>query len=394
MTRRVLELREYARREWPRHDIPDALGEAIWRRFGKQMDVEFPSPRTGNAWRLTSKGWVGFIPINDEVGVALRPKVPVRNLFGMLELAYNLDALRTFPSLYECNSLDELYERVVLLLAKQTLRRVQRGLHRLYLSDADRLPYLRGRLEVHQFMRSPWSPALPCRFDEHSADIVDNRLLLWALHVARRSGICRPEVVPSVRQAHRLLRTRLTLEPQPAAAYLNRRYDRLTEDYRTLHALGWFVVHHSGPTHETGDHEMVPFLIDMNRLFERFVAAWMKRNLPREFRVRAQERMRFGEEGDVRFYIDLVLTDAEGRPLAVMDTKYKRSSSPSSDDLAQVVAYAEAIGVTDAILIYPHTSTGWAARVGETQVRTLTFDIGRDLDEAGRTLVAALTRCA
>jgi hypothetical protein len=60
---------------------------------------------------------------------------------------------------------------------------------------------------------------------------------------------------------------------------------------------------------------------------------------------------------------------------------------------AQVVAYAQAVGVTDAILIYPHTGTGWGARVGRTQVRTLTFDVGRDLDDAGKAF-AALTRCA
>jgi hypothetical protein len=37
----------------------------------------------------------------------------------------------------------------------------------------------------------------------------------------------------------------------------------------------------------------------------------------------------------------------------VMDTKYKAACAPSSDDLAQVVAYAEAKGCNEALLVYP-----------------------------------------
>ena len=383
MTRRVLELQEYAARHWPRSELREEVGATIWRHFGKQVDVEFPSPRTGDVWKLTSKGWVGFIPLNDDLGLALRPKVPVRNLFRMLEVAYGLDTLRTFDTLYECDQIDDLYERVVLLLARLVLVRARRGLHRAYLNHHDRLPYLRGRLDVGRLLRAPWRAQLPCHFDEHTADVAENQLLLWALHVARRSGICSEATLAVVRRAHRLLRARVDLHPCDASEYLTRNYDRLTEDYRPLHALGWFVVEHAGPAHQCGDREMVPFLLDMNRLFERFVASWLRRHLPEGHHIRAQQRLQFGENGDVRFIVDLVLTDRLGAPRAVMDTKYKRSTSPRSADVAQVVAYSQALGVREAMLIYPTTAADWDGWVGDTHVRALGFDLGGDLGEAG-----------
>ena len=45
-----------------------------------------------------------------------------------------------------------------------------------------------------------------------------------------------------------------------------------------------------------------------------------------------------------------VIRNRQGQPVAVMDTKYKSTSNPSSDDVAQVVAYAESTGCHDAVL--------------------------------------------
>ena len=72
----------------------------------------------------------------------------------------------------------------------------------------------------------------------------------------------------------------------------------------------------------------------------------------------------------------------------VQDTKYKAASMPSSDDLAQVVAYAEAKGCSEAILVYPGPLTASIdAKVGDIRVRSLAFSVSGDLDEQGRMFV-------
>ena len=159
-----------------------------------------------------------------------------------------------------------------------------------------------------------------------------------------------------------------------------------------MHALCRFFLEQSGPSHVAGDREMLPFLVDMARLFELFVAEWLKSNLPREVQLKAQERVSIDEETDLHFDIDLVLYDAEsGQAQCVMDTKYKVTPTPATADISQVVAYAEAKGCTEAVLVYPQPLTGSLdKRIGSIRVRSCTFSLGGDIELNGRRFVGEL----
>lgn len=163
-----------------------------------------------------------------------------------------------------------------------------------------------------------------------------------------------------------------------------------------MHALGRFIVEQASPRHAHGAHAMVPFLLDMNRLYEEFVAAWLRAHLPPQWVVEQQDDLSFGSTGQVRFIADLVIRDCvTGAALMVLDTKYKRDSSPSSDDLAQVAAYATAWGTEEAVLIYPTApEPAWRAHVGRVRVRALTFSLSGDLDAAGRSFLEELSAVA
>jgi 5-methylcytosine-specific restriction enzyme subunit McrC len=81
-----------------------------------------------------------------------------------------------------------------------------------------------------------------------------------------------------------------------------------------------------------------------------------------------------------------------GRPLAVLDTKYKTDERPDTADLLQIVAHAEAVGCQEVILVYPaEFERPFCAPVGEITVRGLTFRLEGDIEEAGRDLLARLT---
>ena len=87
-----------------------------------------------------------------------------------------------------------------------------------------------------------------------------------------------------------------------------------------------------------------------------------------------------------------------------MDTKYKIAERPKEADIQQVVAYATRMGVQQAFLVYPSSAgagveatvspTGEALDSRAVEVRSLFFDIGFDLEEAGlrfrQTLLAKL----
>jgi len=388
---RVIELTEYITQRLERDMLAESDGLSLWRDYDRQITVDYPSPLTDGQWQLTSQGWAGYIPLSDAVHLALRPKVAVGNLFRMLEYAYRLKI--DFPDgLYECRSLEECYESIAVMLAKRVLERARKGFYRAGVSRAERLPYVRGRLDVGPLMRAPWHANPPCRYEERTTDIEENRILAWTLSLIARSGLCTERSRATVRQAYHTLHGAVQLLPCPSSACLNRVYTRLNEDYRPLHALCRFFLDNSGPRHERGEHLMLPFLVDMERLFEMFVAEWLRVHLPPHLTLQAQAPVHIDEHGHVSFQIDLVLHDAAtGAAVAVLDTKYKNVGQPASDDIAQVVAYAEAKGCLEACLVYPTPlARPLDARVGAIRVRSLVFDLSGDVERAGQTFRESL----
>jgi len=388
----VLKLSEYAPQRWPREEIPRAVAEELYRSYSSQVAVEFPSLKTHGQWQLTAQGWVGYIHLAPDFAIALRPKVQLGNLFRMLEYAYRLQSFEFLTGLTQCRSLREFYERLAHVLARRVLDRGRRGFYRAYLPVNERLPYARGRLEARRALRTPWKVQLPWHYERHTPNVEDNRILAWTLFCVARSAMCTERVLPAVRRAYRSLQGLVTVAPLQSRACVGRVYHRLNEDYRLLHALCRFFLEHAGPHHDPGDRTMLPFLVNMERLFELFVAEWLKAHLPPGVTLRAQEPVSIGAGRSLQFRIDLVLYDeATTAPLMVLDTKYKSASDARLPDVAQVVTYAQSKGCAEAILIYPTPLPDpFDAMIGDIRIRTLTFALDGDLEHAGESFLQTL----
>ena len=389
--REILRLEEYSPLELPRDALTEEMARALWQDFAKQVFVDIPSFQNNYQWRLTSRGWVGFIPLTSEFGLELAPKVPIENLFRMLEYAYQIE-LKTLPGWMDCRSLEELYNRLASILARRVLDRARKGFYRTYVRHSQHLPYLRGRLRLHKALREPWSVDLNCRYEYHTADVEENQILAFTLLGITRSGACSEHVLPNVRKAFRALQGVAELKPVLPSRCCEIVYNRLNDDYQPLHALCRFFLEHTGPSHEAGNRRMLPFLIDMADLFERFVAEWLDAHLPEDLMLQKQEKIIISDEQGITFRIDLVLWDRDGeRPVAVLDTKYKKKQKPSTEDIAQVVAYAEATDTTQAVLIYPSSAGARLdTHVGRIRVRSLEFSLGQDLESTGRIFLVRL----
>ncbi len=257
----------------------DALDPAeaalLHQRYRRQIEVEPPSFKTGDQWRLSAQGWVGWLPLTRRLGFVLRPKVTLHDLFRMLEIAYDLAGLHFLPGLIQVESLPELYARLAYLLAQRVLARGRKGLYRAYITHEQSLPVVRGRIQTHRLGAALASAAVPCAYQQLTTDVADNRILAWTLYRLAQSGLCTGDTQLLVDRARQLLAGQVTLTPQTAAACLGRSYTRLNQDYAPLHALCAFFLDQCGPGHLSGDRPMIPFLVDMARLYERFVAAWL-----------------------------------------------------------------------------------------------------------------------
>ena len=158
-----------------------------------------------------------------------------------------------------------------------------------------------------------------------------------------------------------------------------------------MHALCRFLLEHQSPTTTFGDYAMQPFLINMARLYELFVANWLAAHLPAPWEIKAQETVHVGRDHELRFDIDLVLYDGDGRITAVLDTKYKTPEKANNSDISQVVTYAQAKGCQTAVLIYPKPLTQpLDVQMHNLHIRALTFPVAGNLDEAGQQFLNSL----
>lgn len=387
-----IQLIEYKKHQEPSHRISIKDGEKVWNEFGNQISVEEPSFKNFHKWELTSQGYVGFIPISEDLNISILPKTPIKNLFGMWEYAYRLKSIKFLGDLFEAETLQEFYSQLANILAKRIIDRSRKGYHRAYLPKTEELSFLKGKLDLRHMISTPWIVQPRCTFQEHTADIDDNKILAWTLYAILRSGFCADRVLPSIRNAYRNIAHIVALSPYQANDCVGRTYNRLNIDYQPLHALSRFFLENSGPSFELGDQKMMPFLVNMAQLFQLFVAEWLKIHLPKAYGLKPQESVDIGETGSISVQIDLVLYQKKtGQPICVLDTKYKTPDTPSQDDIAQVNLYADVIGCFQAILIYPEEiSQPMDQVVGGIRIRTATFNIGGDIEEGGKKFLAEI----
>jgi len=389
--KRTIVLPEYQPQRLPVAALPAPVAERLWQHYPQLVEVDFPSPKHGGQWQLTAQGWVGLLPVARELTLVLQPKVTIANLLRMVEIAFELQAWQLFAGTVESATLPEWYERLALLLAQRVVARCRRGLYRPYQAQQAGLPYLRGRLHVESFARQPVPELLPCHYQEQRVDVADNQILAWTLQTILRGDFCQERSRTLIRQALRSLQPLVTLRPFTAQECRQRSYSRLNEDYAPLHALCAFFLEASGPSHVAGDTTSIPFVVNMGRLYEQFVAAWLRKHLPPAWELQIQERHALSSE--LYFAIDLVLyARHSGAVQAVLDTKYKvPTHGPQTADVAQVVAYAAAKGASAAYLIYPQSlAAPLDITVGGVRVRSLCFGLDGDLTLAGQHLLAAL----
>jgi 5-methylcytosine-specific restriction enzyme subunit McrC len=136
MTISVLQLIEYKPFLLHEAELATEIGEKLWHNYDKTgvIKVEFPTPKTSNQWQLTAQGWIGHIPLTEDLSLHLQPKVLLKNVFGMLDYAYSLKSFRFLEGLTHCDSIEDLFDRLAGVLSRLVSDRSRKGLYRNYIS--------------------------------------------------------------------------------------------------------------------------------------------------------------------------------------------------------------------------------------------------------------------
>jgi 5-methylcytosine-specific restriction enzyme subunit McrC len=197
-------------------------------------------------------------------------------------------------------------------------------------------------------------PPLRCSYQEYTVDREPNRRLLAAALGLAKAGDRRDDVSRTLG----LLAARF--EGVAACRYMPGnltplRRDRLLAHYDPALAVAEAVLQNVSLELPAGRTGAVAFVVDMNRVYERFVARALMEALclndRREWHM--QPGNLYLDEGkQIPMRPDVLWTDERGRPRLVIDAKYKEERRATPQDVQQVVAYCSALGLRDAVLLY------------------------------------------
>jgi 5-methylcytosine-specific restriction enzyme subunit McrC len=243
---------------------------------------------------------------------------------------------------------------------------VKRGVRSDYVRVGGAERYLRGQLDPSRHVRQPpgRQHIFQIRHDVFVPDRPENRLLRLALdHVARAA-----QTSSNWRLAQEL---RSLLHEVPASTNVDAdlrawRDDRVMAHYRPVHPWCELILYRQMPYSLVGRWHGISLLFPMEKLYERFVAAWLRRHLVPGAILRAPAASEFLclHEGSRMFRLEPdLLVEHKGRRW-VLDTKWKRLDATdrankyclSQGDLYQLFAYGMNYlgpGGGDLALVFP-----------------------------------------
>ena len=242
---------------------------------------------------------------------------------------------------------------------------IKRGMRFDYQRVEEEQRYLRGQLNVVAQMRQPSTRQhfFQVRHDIFVADRAENRLLKLALE-----RVCKTTQEPANwRLAHEL---RSLLQEVPASSLVREdfrawRTERLMAHYQPIKPWCELILNQQMPVAVAGEWQGISLLFPMEKLFERYVEAWLRRSLPPEAKLTAQASSEYLCEHDhgriFRLEPDLLIR--QGGQCWVLDTKWKRLNTADRDkkyglsqsDFYQLFAYGQKYlqGRGELVLIYP-----------------------------------------
>lgn len=383
-----LELREYQSTALPisfsaARDIAEVANGKVAVGIGPEPDTCL----------ITASGWVGTV-VTPEVELLIRPKVPLHSLFLLLDVGLPPEAWKSATFAFGTDA--NLLAAMAMFYARTAEQAVGRGLRRDYRHEEDRLVTLRGRVDIAGQLRTPGvvSP-VACRFDEYTADILENRVLKAAARRLLR--------LPGVRPDGRRVLERLIVQFDEVAdvaadlfAVERIVFTRLNRHYEPALRLATLVLRNTSLLDRVGSADASAFLLDMPALFQRWLADRLARHLRGRLEVVTEPRIHLGIGGTVPMEPDLVFHRPGDGVVYAGDAKYKLTSDGRgrNDDYYQLFAYLTALRLPEGMLIYCQADAEPEREVVVTNVGTKLRTYPLSLDGSAEQVESAVAALA
>lgn len=357
----VLRLTEHR----PQRGVPLTTAQAALLTMSKLVTVA-PEPEGG--WCVTAdREMVGAMRLSStqtSIDLTITPKLPVRRLFFLLGHARKgVDWHRHTTNVQKQQ---ELVPAIAHAFARMCERALNQGVLQGYSTVEESATVLRGRLRTADQIRHRFGRPLPAeiRYDDHTVDIPENRLLL----AATRKLLRERDLAPTTRALLRRILVRLDgVSPlvygQSLPAW---RPNRLNSRLQSPLRLAELVLRSGSYEFKEGPGLRVDGLVlRMWQVFEEFVTRALTDALrPLGGRCLTQDRrFHLDHAKSAKLRPDFVYEPPGSHsPSGVVDVKYKqvRGTRGNMGDLYQMLAYCTRLGLPEGHLVYaagPGTAT-------------------------------------
>lgn len=333
--------------------------------------------RWSDSYALTQQ-WVGVVQVPG-LQLEILPKIDVpeadreavhhaarSNLLYMLSIAGDIPMRsRDVASLLQRRA--PLSETLARLFAERLVSELLRGPERSYVQFEENVRSFKGKLLTakQSLHNAAHRERFYCHFEEFCDDTVMNRIFRATCRYLLKSTY-----TPATQDllSHCLL---LLDSVQDVWAH-DELFDqvvlsRQNERFADLLHFCRLVLRDFSPTAQTGDVQTFSVLFDMNHVFERFIAGFLRSRVLGRFpgyslfassKKKVQHLMSCDGHGIFPLQPDMVIEAVDGEQL-ILDTKWKRLSNEgnrggvSTSDLYQLFAYTRRYGCKRSMLLYP-----------------------------------------
>lgn len=314
-----------------------------------------PSAGARGCYDLTPSSWVGVARAG-RLEIEIRPKVAIGRLMALL--AWSIEAVALREEDVEIEPDADLGEAMAWMLCRTVRRAARRGVMQGYRVTEEASSGVRGRIRFGEQVgrRFGIAPPVEVRYDEFTEDIEPNRLLRAAVAKLRRLPFRSPRTARNLAEVDRLFE-RVAVVEYAARDVPTIPYSRLNDHWRPAVELARWILRSAGGEAEFGAVTAPSILVDMNRVFEDFVVRSVRASLgvtaesfPQGLRGR---RLSLDVGGDIGLEPDFSWW-IDDRCVAIGDVKYKRlrGAGVVHPDQYQLLAYATAAGLEDALVVY------------------------------------------
>ena len=264
-----------------------------------------------------------------------------------------------------------LSETLTAIFADRLRRELLRGPERAYMRREENLRRFKGKLLIAQqtLRNAAHRERFFCRFDEFSEDTLMNRIFRAVCRVLLDSTH-----TPSTQD--KLRHCLLLLDGVEDVFIQDELFDQITitrqnERFADVLRFCRLILRERSPSVQAGSERSFSLLFDMNRVFEGFVAGFLKKQVIPQldgYRLYPQAKnqrlhlMTSKGRGVLPLRPDLLIRASDDR-LFVLDTKWKQLSGERAqggvgrDDLYQLYAYTKRYECERSVLLYPDVGT-------------------------------------